>query len=58
MNIAALSVPMMQSNTSSTIGVAVLSKNLDTMEQTGAGLVKMMEQSVQPNLGQNFDFGI
>ena len=38
-----------------TVGVAVLSKNLDTIEQAGQSLIKMMEQSVQPNLGSHID---
>lgn len=38
------------------VGTAVLSKNLDTMEQQGAAMTKMMEQSVTPHIGGNIDF--
>lgn len=39
----------------STIGIAVLSKNLDTVETAGQNMIKMMEQSVNPNLGSTID---
>ena len=39
----------------STIGIAVLSKNFDVFEVAGRDLIKMMEQSVNPNLGTNID---
>ena len=42
-------------NTGSKVGVAMLSKSLDTQQQAGSGLVKMMEQSVNPSIGSNFD---
>lgn len=41
--------------TSTTVGIAVLGKNLDTIEKAGQSLIKMMEQSVQPGLGTNID---
>ena len=37
------------------IGMAVLSKSLDTIDVTGQNMIKMMEQSVNPNLGANID---
>lgn len=37
------------------VGVAVLAKSLDTIETLGQGMIKMMEQSISPNLGQNID---
>ena len=40
------------------IGTAVLAKNLDTFETSGEGIVKMMEQSVNPGIGQNIDLKI
>lgn len=42
----------------SDVQVAVLSKSLDTYETTGENLTKMMEASVNPNLGQNIDYRI
>ncbi len=38
-----------------TISTAVLAKSLDTFEQTGESLIKMMELSVNPHIGGNFD---
>jgi hypothetical protein len=55
MNISSLSLPVSQPVNSTTVGVAVLAKNLDTIEQSGQSMIKMMEQSVQPALGQSID---
>lgn len=49
-----------QINTKSSVGIAVLDKGLETMEQAGNGLINMinksaMERSVQPHIGSNFD---
>jgi hypothetical protein len=46
------------SGSNSVIGTAVLAKSLDSFEQSGAGIVKMMEQSVNPNVGKNFDLTV
>jgi hypothetical protein len=58
MNIAGLTAQTNLPVDSVTVGVAVLAKNLDTIEQAGQGMIKMMEQSVQPNLGQNIDLKV
>ena len=47
-------------NTVSEIGVAVLDKGLETLEQTGQGLVDIIDKSamgrsVNPRIGGNFD---
>lgn len=55
MNIAALSTELNMIETQNQIGVALLSKAMDNMEVTGDGMVKMMEQSVNPAVGQNVD---
>jgi hypothetical protein len=55
MDIALTSTALSQSQLSSDISTAVLKKSLDTTEQSGNNFVKMMEQSVNPNLGQNID---
>ena len=34
---------------------AMLAKSLDTNEELGNDMVRMMERSVQPNLGSNVD---
>ena len=55
MDIAALSTSMSLADVNSQVGMAVLAKNLDTIETMGDGMKKMMEMSVNPNLGANFD---
>lgn len=58
MDIAMLSMLQSQSKILTDVNTALLDKNLDTVEELGDGLVKMMEQSVTPYLGQNIDFKI
>lgn len=63
MDIAKLSTNMSQINTASQFGVAMLSKQLDTNEQMGASLIdmmdkSMMERSVMPHIGSNFDASV
>ena len=55
MEIGALSGLSNAGKVTSDIGIAMLSKSLDTLEDTGEDMVKMMERSVYPNLGQNID---
>ena len=50
MDITALSSSMSLADVSSQVGIAVLAKNLDTIETLGDGMKKMMELSVNPNL--------
>ena len=56
MDIASLSMAMSTSNLSSDVGIAVLGKSLDSITQAGEGMLKIMESSVTPNLGQNIDY--
>lgn len=58
MDIAALSIASNQTNIMTQVNTAVLSMNLDTIEQAGDNMVKLMEQSVAPHLGQNIDISI
>lgn len=55
MDIAALSSSMSLADVNSQVGIAVLAKNLETINDLGDGMKKMMEMSVNPNLGANFD---
>lgn len=55
MDIAMTSMILGQSQAISSISTAVLAKSLDTIEVSGDNLVKMMELSANPNLGQNID---
>lgn len=58
MDIAALSVASSQANVMTQVSTSVLSMNLDTIEKAGDSMIKLMEQSVAPHLGQNIDVSI
>ncbi|MBR1851633.1 MAG: YjfB family protein [Lachnospiraceae bacterium] len=63
MDIAGVSMAMSANRIQSQVGTAVLSKAMDTNEALGQGLVNMidsaaMEQSVNPNVGANFDMRV
>lgn len=58
MDIPALSMSLSQIDVTNKVGVAMLSKSLDTMEDMGEGMTKMMEASVTPHLGQNIDLSV
>ncbi|MGB4657658.1 MAG: YjfB family protein [Mobilitalea sp.] len=55
MTIASLPVISQPTISSQVIGTAVLAKSLDTVKTAGQSMIKMMEQSVTPDLGQNID---
>ncbi|MBQ8148464.1 MAG: YjfB family protein [Lachnospiraceae bacterium] len=55
MDIAGLSMAMSMDRVNTEWGLAMMSKAIDTVEDTGAALTKLMESSVTPNLGQNID---
>ena len=53
-----MSVSLAAAKSGSETGVAMLSKALDTQDSMGASMVRMMEQSVNPALGGNFDMSV
>ncbi|MDO5293294.1 MAG: YjfB family protein [bacterium] len=55
MDIASLSIAMSQSSLSSAISIGMLSKSLDQVEATGDAMTAMLEESVDPNVGQHID---
>ena len=60
MNIGNVSMALAQSSSLSDVGTAVLGKSLETAEQNGNGLLKMLnsaalERSINPSIGANFD---
>jgi len=55
MTIQSLPIATNPTVSNSSIGVAVMAKSLDSAETAGQGIVQMMEQSVNPNLGQTID---
>ena len=58
MSVSGMSGMLNTSKVNNDIQVAVLSKSLETYQTTGENLTKMMEGSVNPNLGQNIDFRV
>ena len=63
MDIAALSMGISQADVINNVETAVLAKSLDTLKESGAGLIDMMnrstmERSVNPELGANIDITI
>ena len=58
MDIAALSMALAQDRVMTDVGTAMLSKAIDQGQETGDTLTKMMEQSVNPNLGGNIDISL
>ena len=57
-DIASMSMAMAANKQATEIGVAMLDKTLDTFRDTGSDMVKMMEQSVSPHVGGNFDMSV
>ncbi len=61
MESSAISTLSMMANTASlqnTVSTAVLSMGLDDFEVMSEQMIKMMEQSVTPHLGQHFDMTV
>lgn len=58
MDIAGLSTNLSTINVVNDVQVAVFRQSLDTLETSGDSLTKMMEASVNPELGQNIDIRI
>ncbi len=55
MDIPALSIAMSTNRVQTEWGIAMMAKTIDAAETNGDALIKMMEASVTPNLGQNID---
>jgi hypothetical protein len=55
MDISALTSLSTKQPVMTNVNVAVLGMSLDAIETMGDNFTKMLEQSVQPNLGQNID---
>ncbi len=58
MDIAALSMALAQSQLFTDFGTEMLSKSLDSYNEAGEGLTKMMELSVNPDIGSNIDIQV
>jgi hypothetical protein len=58
MDITALSSGLSQANLMSQVSASVLKLSMDTVEQSMDNMIKMMETSVNPNLGGTIDISI
>jgi len=58
MSLSALSIGASSIDTSSSVGIALVKKSLESIEANGDSLAKMMEASVTPYLGQNIDYTV
>lgn len=62
MDIPGLSMALSQNKILNDVGIAMLSKSLDTMEENGAAMVASIESipetSVNPDIGSNFDIRV
>lgn len=58
MDIAGIASSIQQSGIMKQVGIEMLDKAMEQDEVTSNNMVKMLEQSVQPNLGSNFDVSV
>ncbi|MCA1295121.1 YjfB family protein [Paenibacillus sp. alder61] len=58
MDIGALSTALSQSSLKQAVGISVLKMAKEQTVTEGQALIKMMEQSVNPNLGGNIDIKV
>lgn len=56
--IPTLAMGMAQANTLSAVNMGILDMSLDSVDTQAASLTKMMEQSVNPAVGGNFDMSV
>lgn len=57
-SIPAISMALAQSDVLGKVGTGILSKTLDVASAEMADITKMMELSVNPNVGANFDMSV
>jgi hypothetical protein len=58
MDIMGIAGSIQQSGIMQQVGVEMLDMAMEQEEVASASMIKMMEQSVQPNLGSNFDVSV
>lgn len=58
MDIAALSASMSQMKFAQEVSLAVTKLSMDSVKTQADGMVKALEQSVQPHLGGNLDIKV
>lgn len=58
MDITEISVSTSQTSLMNSVSTAVLGMSLDMLETSGENMIRMMELSVNPNVGSNIDISI
>ena len=58
MDMASLSTALSMTQVRNDFGAIMLGKQLDTMENMGDSMIKLMEQSVNPHIGGNIDISV
>lgn len=58
MDISSLSTSMSLTNLQMNVGYSMLAKSMEVAEDTGDAITKIMEQSVNPNIGSNIDISV
>lgn len=58
MDIAGLSMSMAQNDISSTVGIKMLDKTMETTESLAAGQIKMITEASVNGVGTNFDMRV
>lgn len=54
-SLGSMNIALSDTQTMNVIDTSILKKSLDMIETNGDMLTKMMEQSVNPNIGANID---
>lgn len=54
-SLGSMNISLSDTQTMNAVDTSILKKSLDMMETNGDMLTKMMEQSVNPNIGANID---
>lgn len=58
MDIRSLSISMSLTNLQMNVGYSMLAKSMEVAEDTGDAITKIMEQSVNPDIGSNIDISV
>lgn len=58
MDISSLSTSMSLTNLQMNVGYSMLAKSMEVAEDTGDAITKIMEQSVNPNIGSNINISV
>lgn len=58
MTISGINLSTINTNVHNDIDIAMLKKSLESIDNSGSNTIKMMEQSVNPNIGSNFDVSV